>query len=292
MSVKRFPNSATPAELASVIKEDGGAIVKGFLSPSLLENLKKDLLPLLETTPNGVDEYFAGAQTRRLSRLFARTDHMVDVALNPLYLETARLILQTPIKVWSGENQVDVAPDIQVGVTQAIQIRPGQGVQPLHRDDSVWLWRHPGYNREARVQIMIAITDFSEENGGTLVIPGSHKWDDERMPKQEEAIPTSMDAGDALIFIGSTYHGGGQNRSNAPRTGLTMSYDLAILRQEENHYLTLPIERVKRFPEEMQRLLGWSCSTTYAGFVERNGLMSDPQSLLKQDDFVEVGRFD
>ncbi|WP_274008958.1 phytanoyl-CoA dioxygenase family protein, partial [Escherichia coli] len=76
-------------------------------------------------------------------------------------------------------------PDIQVGVTQAIQIHPGQGVQPLHRDDSVWLWRHPGYNREARVQIMIAITDFSEENGGTLVIPGSHKWDDERMPKQE-----------------------------------------------------------------------------------------------------------
>ncbi|WP_407513175.1 phytanoyl-CoA dioxygenase family protein [Ralstonia sp. GP71] len=143
MSVKRFPNSAAPSELASVIEEDGGAIVKGFLSPSLLEHLKKDLLPMLETTPNGVDEYFAGTQTRRLSRLFARTDHMVDVALNPLYLETARLILQKPIKLWSGENQVEVAPDIQVGVTQAIQIRPGQGMQPLHRDDSVWLWRHP-----------------------------------------------------------------------------------------------------------------------------------------------------
>ncbi len=80
-------------------------------------------------------------------------------------------------------------------------------------------------------------------------------------------------------------------RSNAPRTGLTMSYDLAILRQEENHYLTLPIERVKRFPEDMQRLLGWSCSTTYAGFVERNGVMTDPQALLQQDDFVEVGHF-
>ncbi|MGI4891819.1 MAG: phytanoyl-CoA dioxygenase family protein, partial [Janthinobacterium lividum] len=105
MSVKRFPNSATPSELASVIEADGGVIVKGFLSPSLLENLKQDLLPMLETTPNGVDEYFAGAQTRRLSRLFARTDHMVDVALNPLYLETARLILQKPIALWSGENQ-------------------------------------------------------------------------------------------------------------------------------------------------------------------------------------------
>jgi ectoine hydroxylase-related dioxygenase (phytanoyl-CoA dioxygenase family) len=292
MSVKHFPNSATPSQLASVIKEDGGVVVNGFLSPTLLEKLRKDLLPMLEATPNGVDEYFAGAQTRRLSRLFARTDHVVDVALNPLFLETARVILQTPIKAWSGENQVEVAPDIQLGVTQVIQIRPGQGVQPLHRDDSVWLWRHPGYAREARVQIMVAITDFSEENGGTLVIPGSHQWDDERMPKREEAIATVMEAGDALLFIGSTYHGGGHNRSNAPRTGLTMSYDLAILRQEENQYLTLPIKRVKRFPEEMQRLLGWSMGTTYAGFVERNGLMSDPQSLLKEADFVEVGYFD
>jgi hypothetical protein len=48
---------------------------------------------------------------------------------------------------------------------------------------------------------------------------------------------------------------------------------------------------VKRFPEEMQRLLGWSMGTTYAGFVERNGQMSDPQLLLKEVDFVEVGHF-
>ena len=146
MSVKHLPNSATPSQLASVIKEDGGVVVKGFLSPTLLENLRKDLLPMLEGTPNGAEE-FVGTQTRRLSRLFARTDHMVDVALNPLYLETARLILKEPIKVWNGENQVEVIPDIQVGVTQAIQIRPGQGLQALHRDDTVWLWRHPGYGR-------------------------------------------------------------------------------------------------------------------------------------------------
>jgi hypothetical protein len=71
-----------------------------------------------------------------------------------------------------------------------------------------------------------------------------------------------------------------------------MSYDLAILRQEENQYLTLPIERVKRYPEELQRLLGWTYGTTFAGFVERNGQMSDPNDLLKMKDFLEVGHFD
>ena len=99
-------------------------------------------------------------------------------------------------------------------MTQAIQILPGQGLQPLHRDDSVWLWRHPNYGREARFQVMVAVSDFTAANGATLVIPGSHKWDDERM-QQEEAVSAEMSAGDALFFIGSTYHGGGKNTSDA-----------------------------------------------------------------------------
>ncbi len=83
----------------------------------------KDLLPLLEGTPGGEDSYFAGAQTGRLSRLFARSKYMVDVALNPLFLHSARAILQTPMCGWSGDVRHEIAPDIQVGVTQAIQIR-------------------------------------------------------------------------------------------------------------------------------------------------------------------------
>lgn len=292
MSLQHLSINSTPDELAEAVRQDGGAIVKNFLGTDLLARIRSTLFDMLESAPNGVDEYFAGTQTRRMSRLFARTDFMAEVALHPLYLGAARSILQTPIKIWSGENQIDLAPDIQVGVTQAIQIRPGQGLQPLHRDDSVWLWRHTSYGREARFQVMIAVSDFTEENGATVVIPGSHKWDDERMPRQEEAIPAVMAAGDALFFIGSTYHGGGKNASDAPRTGLTMSYDLAILRQEENQYLMLPIERVKSFSEELQRLLGWTYGTTFAGFVERDGQMSDPNELLKMKDFLEVGHFD
>lgn len=291
MSLQSFPNHATPDELAATVKQDGGVIVKGFLSADLLGRIKQQLLPMMEDQPNGEDPYFAGTQTRRLSRLFARTDWIAEIALHPLYLHTARAILQEPVKIWTGGQQFEVAPDIQIGVTQAIQIHPGQGTQPIHRDDSVWLWRHPQFGREARVQIMVAISDFTEENGGTLLIPGSHRWDDERAPRQEEAIPTVMAAGDALLFIGSTYHGGGENRSDAPRTGVTMSYDLSILRSEENHFLSIPIERVKQFPEELQRLLGWTVNSTFAGFVERGGVMSDPNALLKMDEFREPGYF-
>jgi ectoine hydroxylase-related dioxygenase (phytanoyl-CoA dioxygenase family) len=292
MNIRKLPASAKIDEVCAVLKEDGGVIIQNFVSPELLVALREELLPLLEKTPKGKDAYFAGTQTRRVSRLFARTKHVAEVALNPVFLESARAIIGKPIKVWSGEQQHEIVPDVQVGVTQAIQIHPGQGQQPLHRDDTVWLWRHPQFGREARVQIMVAISEFTAENGATMVIPGSHKWDDERMPRQEEAVPAEMAAGDALIFIGSTYHGGGKNQSDGPRTGLTMSYDLAILRQEENHFLSIPIEKIRTYPPELQSLLGWSVSATYLGFVERDGVMVNPQDLLQMDSFVEVGKFD
>lgn len=193
-----------------------------------------------------MDPYFAGTQTRRTARILAKSDSAVEVALNPLFLETAKQVLQTPTHVWVGNDRVEITPDIQLSMTQAIQIGPGQGLQPLHRDDATSLWRHPQYGREARLQLMLAITDFTEENGATRVIPGSHQWDDERMPTQEETIGAEMKAGTALLWLGSVYHGGGANRSDAPRTGLTMAYDLAFLRLEENHFLSIPVERVRQ----------------------------------------------
>ena len=290
MSLRYLPNTATTEEIVSVINEDGGVIIREFLKNRILRGLRQDLLPLLEGTPGGEDSYFAGAQTGRLSRLFARSKYMVDVALNPLFLHSARAILQTPMCGWSGDVRHEIAPDIQVGVTQAIQIRPGQGKQPLHRDDSVWLWRHPQYGREARLQIMIALSEFTTENGATHVIPGSHRLDDERMPTEAESIQAEMNPGDALLWVGSTYHGGGENRTSSPRTGLTMAYDLAILRQEENHFLSLPLERVRQLPEELQQLLGWSCSTTFMGWVELNGQFVEPRELLLRESFREPGQ--
>jgi ectoine hydroxylase-related dioxygenase (phytanoyl-CoA dioxygenase family) len=292
MALQRLSNTTPIADIAEAIRADGGVIIQQFCTPELLAKLQDELFTLLEVTPNGVDEYFAGTKTRRASRLFSRTRHVADVALNPLFLETARVVLGKPMKVWSGENRFEIVPDVQLGVAQAIQIRPGQGSQPLHRDDAVWMWQHPQFGREARLQIMVAVSEFTADNGGTLVIPGSHLWDDERMPTMDEAVPTEMAAGDALLWVGSLYHGGGNNKTDGLRTGLTMSYDLSMLRQEENHFLSIPIDKVKAMPEELQRLLGWTRNATFMGFVEFDGQMQDPNELLKRDNFTAVGQFD
>ena len=284
-------DSSEPVErVVEVIKRDGGVIIANFVSSQTLEAFRGELDQYLNETPYGEDAYFAGHQTRRVARLIARSDTAVSIALHPLFIETARKILQTPAPVWSGSERVEVAPNIQLSFTQAIQICPGQGLQPLHRDDATSLWRHPQYGREARLQMMLAVSDFTEENGATRVIPGSPTWDDRRMPTQEETVPAEMAAGSALFWIGSVYHGGGANKSEQPRTGVSMAYDLAFLRSEENHLLSIPLERVRQLPEEMQQLLGWSVSKTFLGWVEVDGQMCDPRDLLGMPSFTEVGK--
>ncbi|TSE01153.1 phytanoyl-CoA dioxygenase family protein [Skermania sp. ID1734] len=280
----------TPAEAAvEVIMRDGGVIVEGLFDEATIEGLENDLNPVLDAVDTGYDEVFAGNKTKRASGLFARTEHMATIALNPLYRGIAERILNKPINVFMGEEPVPNPAGMHIGATMAIKIGPGQGAQPLHRDDSVWLWRHPTYQREARVQIMVAVSDFTADNGGTLVIPGSHLWDDERAPRLEEAVPTVMKAGSAVIWIGSTYHGGGQNiTSDQYRFGLSMGYDLAFLRPEENPFLTYTLDQIRSFPEEIQRALDWTAEH-YLGWVEVGGQMSDPMELLSRTDYTSTG---
>lgn len=285
----RLAADTTPDTAVEVIMRDGGVIIEGLFDEATIDGIKKDLDPVLDGVDTGHDEVFAGNRTKRACGLFARTEHMATIALNPLYRGVAERILNKPIHAHMGEESVPFPAGMHIGGTMAIKIGPGQGAQPLHRDDSVWLWRHPTYQREARVQIMVAVSDFTAENGGTLVIPGSHLWDDERAPRREEAVPTQMKAGSALIWIGSTYHAGGQNTtSDEHRFGLSMGYDLAFLRPEENHFLTYTLEQIRSFPEEIQRALDWS-SEHYVGWVEVGGQMSDPKDLLSRDDYTAIG---
>lgn len=287
--VTRLARSANTDAVIAALEETGGVVIEDFVDAATLDGLKSDLLPLMEGKATGRDA-FSGDKTRRMGALFAHTRHVADVVTHPLFLPVAEHFIDRPVANWAGEDPYILTPGLRVGVTQAIQIGPGQGAQPLHRDDTVFLWRHPTYGREARLQIMLAISDFTAENGGTLVVPGSHKWDDDRAPKMTEAVSTVMKAGSALLFLGSCYHGGGNNRTDGEfRTGLTMSLDAANLRQEENMYLALPSEIVASYPEKVQRLLGWSAGEQNMGWVEIDGQMADPIHLLKEADGPVTG---
>jgi ectoine hydroxylase-related dioxygenase (phytanoyl-CoA dioxygenase family) len=277
----RLPGTAALDEVIAVTERDGGVIVEDFLPPAIIAQLKADLLPKIEACAVGRDD-FSGFRTRRMSALFAKTRRVADVVTHPLLLGAAEHFVNRPVVYGAGEHARSVRPGLRIGGSQLIQIGPGEGAQPLHRDHRAMLWRYPDYGRQVRVQIMLAISDFTEENGATQVVPGSHMWSEERVADPSEAVSAAMRAGSALLFVGSTHHGGGANRTaDQYRTGLTTGFDSAAVRQEENMYLALSPEVVKSYPEQIQRLLGWSYTPeTYMGWVEIDGEMADPIRLL------------
>ncbi|HEV2366178.1 MAG TPA: phytanoyl-CoA dioxygenase family protein [Caulobacteraceae bacterium] len=286
--LSRLAGDAHVEDVVAALERDGGLVIEGFLASETLDGLRRDLLPLMERQPIGRDG-FSGYHTRRLSALFAHTRHCAQIATHPLYLPAAERFLCRSREVWVGEHRLTLAADVRIGVTQAIQIGPGQPAQPLHRDDTAFMWRHPTGGREGRVQIICAVSDFTADNGGTLVIPGSHLWDDERKPERSEAIPTIMRAGSALIFLGSTFHAGGANvTGNEHRTAVGLALDASHVRQEENMYLSLTFAEVASYPEPIQRLLGWSAGSNHMGWVEVDGQMIDPIHLLADLDRAKL----
>ena len=129
------------------------------------------------------------------------------------------------------------------------------------------------------------LSDVSEEGRGNFyIVPGSHLWEKERQPFEDEVIQAEMPAGSLLIYLGGIWHGGGQNQSNTPRMGLALQYSAGWLRQEENQYLSNPPEVARTFSEPLQRLLGYDFGGPFLGFV--NG--ADPKLILdneaKQED--------
>jgi ectoine hydroxylase-related dioxygenase (phytanoyl-CoA dioxygenase family) len=160
---------------------------------------------------------------------------------------------------------------------------PGSDRQILHRDEDVWSYM-PRPHPELQFASVIALVDFTNENGATVVAPGSHRWPRARQARDDELATAEMPAGSAVLYLGSTLHAGGANRSSQRRRGMHLSYTLGWLRTEENHYLATPLDVVRSLPRQSQEILGYAAHDAledlggYLGAVE----LQDPVELMAQ----------
>jgi ectoine hydroxylase-related dioxygenase (phytanoyl-CoA dioxygenase family) len=112
-------------------------------------------------------------------------------------------------------------------------------------------------------------------------VPGSHRAADPRGFTADDTVPAEMPRGSVVLYTGRTVHGGGANGSDSWRTGVNVDYVLGWLRQEENQYLSIPIEVVRELPERMQRLLGYEMGAYALGYIDN---VRSPMALLGGDD--------
>lgn len=243
-----------------VIDRDGYVVFERLLPKEVIEEIRQDVIPRM--THGSGRNNFEGLATQRLYGVIAKTLVCNPLVEHPLVLALLDRILE---------------PNYLLSQLQAINILPTEAQQPLHYDDAFYLFPRP--RRALGVATIWAIDAFTEDNGATVVIPGSHHWDDRGPAAADLATLRSvvMPEGSLLFFVGTLWHGGGANRSPSPRLCTTAQYCAPYLRQQENFSLSVSRERAKECSEHVQRMLGYSIYPPFMGFV--NGM--HPKRLLE-----------
>ena len=243
MALQSFESDAARADLVSVLREDGAVIVDGLASPDLADAVSGELRDAFDSEGRNTESDFNGYSTLRISAILAHSRTSAELIGHPLVLEVMDDIL------------LPHCLSYRTGSCTGIEVLPGETDQMLHTDDSIYPARIPGVEWQA--DVMWALDDFTIENGATRVVLGNHRWNGPGACDEANLAQAVMPKGSALFYLGSVLHGGGANLSDTPRMGLINTYSLGWLRQEENHYLTIPRAVADSYPERIRRLIGY-----------------------------------
>jgi ectoine hydroxylase-related dioxygenase (phytanoyl-CoA dioxygenase family) len=252
---------ANPRELETdlaAMKKDGFVALERIIGAEE-NNRAKDAIDAL-LGPAGRNA-FEGYKTQRAYSLLKKTRALDSLVAHPRILAILDAL---------------IGPDPLLSANLAIRINPGETQQVAHFDAGFY----PGARPRAPIALSViwAIDPFTEENGATVIWPGSHLWGDDRKPTDADPHhPVVMPAGSAVIFDGDFWHAGGANRSSASRLALTPQYCANWLRTMENMALAIPPEIVASLSDDLQSLMGYAIRPPFMGHV--NGM--HPKRLLE-----------
>jgi ectoine hydroxylase-related dioxygenase (phytanoyl-CoA dioxygenase family) len=237
------------------VAADGYTILEGVLEAELVESLADDLLHLeqeLAVEPAG--NSFEGAQTIRIYNLLALGARYEQVPVHPEVLPLVERVLD---------------PGCLVSSLSSISILAGEQAQPIHADDQ--LIPLPKPHVPTVCNTMWALTDFTEANGATRLVPGSHLLDHSPdYGAHYESIAAEMSKGSVLVWVGSLWHGGGANTTGERRVGIAMNYCAGWIRQQENQQLGIPREIAARFSPRLRELCGYSVYNMLIGHINKH----------------------
>ncbi|MBV8800940.1 MAG: phytanoyl-CoA dioxygenase family protein [Alphaproteobacteria bacterium] len=246
-------SSAIGASHLSQLKGAGYCIVPRLLEPEDISEINRDLDSRFARTPFCKGEFY-GETTKRFGSLLKRSRLAQKLVLQPAVLDLVRAVLSP------------YCDSILLNLTQAIEIHPGAPQQFPHRDQD--MWGGPKGSLEYLINVMWPLCPFTPENGATVLWPDSHRQQDQMILPEDQALPAVMNPGSALLFLGSTLHAGGANRSALARRGIIVSYCLGWLRPFEAQMLIYPPEVARGFPPELTALLGYSIHRPNLGNFE------------------------
>ena len=246
------------------IRVDGYTVLEHLLPDNSVTRIKCALEPYLQRQKMGRND-FEGFYSERVYSLLAKAPDIAEIIEHPTILALVDEFL---------------SPNYLLSAALAINVHPGETPQRFHYDDTGISPLLARPRPMLGVSTIWAFDDFTETNGATEVISGSHLWDELRVPSEEDAVSVVMPAGSVVVFAGTLYHRGGANTSKKSRLGITPQYCMPWLRQLENMSLAVPPHIAAQYSERIQELLGYSIiDPGFMGFVDGR----HPKRLIDSD---------
>lgn len=210
------------------------------------------------------DAFYPGI-TRRVVALMHRSPTVRELMMHPITEALGDRHLGQNCSKWT------------LNVTAALEVGPGARDQVLHREEDLYPY-FPLPRPNLILASMWAMSDFTADNGGTQLVPGSHRWVAGRTATPDEVVRAEMPAGSVLYWLGGTLHGAGANSTPEDwRYGIILTYNLGWLRQEENQHVSIPLTDVLALPDAMRSRLGFDMDYENSlGFYDRSVLAPRP----------------
>jgi ectoine hydroxylase-related dioxygenase (phytanoyl-CoA dioxygenase family) len=267
LTIPRFDTASTAVEISAALLDHGVVIVERLADSDLCDQIAAELEPWLADTPSGGDD-FAGRNTRRTGALLTRCPSSAAMVAHPLILDVVNRSL------WPKKTT------FQLHLTQSIAIGPDSPAQMIHRDQ--WCFDFFPFPADVDVEVATiwALDDFTEANGATRVVPDTHRLGGDVRQPPAESVAAEMPRGSVVLYLGSTFHGGGANTTDTVRRGVNIDYVVGWVRQEENQYLSYTLDEVRQFPERIQRLLGYEVGAYALGYIDGG---RSPLELVRSD---------
>jgi ectoine hydroxylase-related dioxygenase (phytanoyl-CoA dioxygenase family) len=265
MSLLHLPADTSPETLSDALKAEGHAIIDELAPLELMDRIAAEMGPHIDATPYGGDA-FVGKQTRRTGSMIARSP-------------AARELIMNPLAIGAAERFLGHASTFQLHLTQIISVYPGSPAQPLHQDQLAWDFFPFPDDYHVQCNILWAMSDYTEEMGATRVVPSSQYAGRDKAYTQTDSLAAEMKRGSALFYTGKIYHGAGANLSNRLRQAINITYAVGWLRQEENQYLSTPLELARNLPDDLLHVMGYRMGCFAMGYVRD---FEDPMVVIRE----------
>lgn len=263
MALQYFDSDVDNDSVVEALRRDGAAVVERQVPAATADAVLAELRHQFDSQGRNDESDFNGYKTLRASGVLAWSPTSAELVAHPRVLAVCDAVL------------LEHCLNYRIGSLTAIEIHPGETDQSLHTDDGIYPLRLPGM--QLQVSALWALQDFTRENGATRVVLGSHResnvhrYQSGALEKDGDLVQAVMPKGSVLFYMGTTWHGGGANRSSAARAGLVNTYALGWLRQEENQYLNVPREIAEKHSTKIRELMGYSMHRTLGAYQYEDG---------------------